>query len=45
MYNSAVWLADNAPVSSHLLPIVIVVSVVGVVLLAWFLLQGYGDKD
>jgi hypothetical protein len=38
-------LADGAPISSELLPIVIVVAVVGVVFLAWFLLRGYGDKD
>ncbi|AEW94001.1 hypothetical protein SCATT_16300 [Streptantibioticus cattleyicolor NRRL 8057 = DSM 46488] len=38
-------LADTAPVTSHLLPIVIVVSVLGIAFLAWFLLRGYGDKD
>jgi hypothetical protein len=38
-------LADTAPISTHLLPIVLVVSICGVAFLAWFLLRGYGNKD
>ncbi|GAA1896003.1 hypothetical protein ABZ746_07215 [Streptomyces sp. NPDC020096] len=46
MQNAVMYhLADGAPVSSELLPIVIVVAVLGVAFLAWFLLRGYGDKD
>ncbi len=44
-HGPATLLAETAPVSPYLLPIVIVVSVLGAAFLAWFLLRGYGNKD
>jgi len=37
--------ASDSAGSGALLRVVIVVSVLGAALLAWFLLRGYGDRD